>query len=73
MGYALVPELSVDSITDKNYVRHFADPQPVREISIVVNNNFPKEALIECLRDSVQNIIPEHLKKGEKYTRVKWR
>ncbi len=73
MGYALVPELSVDSITDKNYVKHFADPQPVREISIVVNNNFPKEALIECLRDSVQNIIPEHLKKGEKYTRVKWR
>ena len=73
MGYTLIPELSVNSKIDKPYIRNFAEPKPVREISIVVRKSFTKEKLITILRKEIINIVPEHFKKNERFFTVKWR
>lgn len=71
-GYTLVPELSITK-ADEPFLRPFADPKPVREISIVVHRNYPREALIEGIRNAVMNAIPESFRKNEQHFRVRWR
>ncbi|MCG8577190.1 MAG: LysR substrate-binding domain-containing protein [Flavobacteriales bacterium] len=73
MGYTLIPELSVNAEVDNDYTLRFSAPEPVREVSIVVHNSFPKEALIEHLRNEVQDALPEYLEKARRAMRVKWR
>ena len=70
-GYTLVPSLSVD--LDDKHVIPFSDPQPIREVSIVVHKSFSKEVLIERLRDEILASIPEDFKKHNHYFRVRWR
>ena len=71
-GYTLVPDLSIVDM-DKAFLRPFTEPKPVREISIVVHRNYPREALIEGIRNAVLAVIPESLRKNEQHFRVKWR
>jgi LysR family hydrogen peroxide-inducible transcriptional activator len=73
VGYTLVPELSVVSELDLKNIKRFVQPEPVREVSIVVHNSFTKEALIERLHDSILQNIPNRFRKFERFTRVKWR
>ncbi len=72
MGYTLVPELSVLNSSSKN-IRRFAVPEPSREVSIVVRKSFAREKLIEILRLTILNKIPENLVKAKTFVRVKWR
>lgn len=71
-GYTLVPDLSITD-ADKAFLRPFADPKPVREISIVVHRNYPREALIEGIRSAILSVIPESFRKNEQHFRVRWR
>lgn len=71
-GYTLIPELSI-SENDAEYIKPFSDPQPTREISLVVHNSFSKEALISKLHNSIIQSVPDHFTKNENYIRVKWR
>ncbi|MDX2247911.1 MAG: LysR substrate-binding domain-containing protein [Bacteroidia bacterium] len=61
VGFTLVPELSVMDEPVSTHVRRFAEPEPVREVSIVVHNNFIKEAVINRLRDTIRAVIPARL------------
>jgi len=70
-GYTLVPELSLDAELDN--VRPFAEPQPVREVSLVVHNSFVKERLIEELRREILEAIPDKIRKNRRYIKVRWR
>ena len=72
IGYTLVPELSVINDLGSSQIRRFFE-EPVREVSIVVHNSFTKEALLERLRDKIQDAVPEDFTKKKKYVRVKWR
>lgn len=73
MGYTLVPELSVmDDLSDQR-VKRFKDPQPVREVSLVVHNSFNKEAILEKLSESIKKDLPKHFEKAKKFNRIKWR
>lgn len=72
-GYTLIPELAVNMKMDKNYIRHFNDPQPAREISIVVHKSFTKELLLTRLRKSVIETVPKHFRKNSRFFTVKWR
>jgi len=73
IGYTLVPELAVQDVADELYTTRFADPQPVREMSIVVHTSFAREALIEGIRKTILGIIPKHLQKDTTYRRIKWK
>lgn len=69
-GYTLIPELAVDP--RRKQVKHFASPEPVREVSLVVHIGFVKEMLLVKLREAIVGSVPAHFKKSEKYIRVRW-
>jgi LysR family transcriptional regulator, hydrogen peroxide-inducible genes activator len=70
-GYTLIPELAVN--VKNKHVKHFVSPEPVREVSLAVQNGFVKEMLLIKLRDAILKAIPAHFKKNEKYIRVRWK
>lgn len=73
MGYTLVPELSVIDELKNPKVKRFEQPEPSREISIVVHKSFTKETLIEKLRESILATTPKNFQKGKHFVKVKWR
>ena len=62
-GYTIIPELHVALLSElqKERVRNFRQPEPVREISLVVRNDYIRERMINLLSDSIRTIIPERL------------
>lgn len=72
-GYTLIPELSYDKTKDMANVVRFKNPQPVREISIVVHKNFTKELILSELRKSIIKFSPDSFKKNTRFVTVKWR
>ncbi len=73
IGYTLVPELSVEEATDLPFVRHFAEPEPVREVSLVVHQNFYRHLLIERLKSAILNNLPDHFSKTQNTVKINWR
>jgi LysR family hydrogen peroxide-inducible transcriptional activator len=69
-GYTLIPELAVNA--KSKHVKHFTSPEPVREVSLAVHNNFIREKLLEKLREAILKSIPSHFKKNEKVVRIRW-
>jgi len=72
-GYTLIPALSYHQATEKENVIRFSEPQPVREISLVVHKSFTKENLLIELRKSILKNIPDSFSKNKKFMRVEWR
>lgn len=72
-GYTLIPELAFDENLDKTNVRRFENPEPVREVSIVVHKTFTKELLLTKLRKAILEHTPEKFKKNSRFMTVKWR
>lgn len=73
MGYTLVPELSVLEETDNPMVKPFADPKPVREVSLVVHRSYAREMLIEKLREYILASLPKQFKTYDDYIKVRWK
>jgi LysR family hydrogen peroxide-inducible transcriptional activator len=72
-GYTLVPELSVIDELESGGVIRFSQPEPIREVSIVVHHSFTKEGLIEKLRASILKSIPERFNQIRHFQKVRWR
>jgi LysR family hydrogen peroxide-inducible transcriptional activator len=72
-GYTIIPELSVQSAADQDLIKRFGEPQPAREVSMVVNRHFSRERLLEELRQTILTVIPDRFKKNERYLSVGWR
>ncbi|UII25045.1 LysR substrate-binding domain-containing protein [Fulvivirga maritima] len=72
-GYTLIPELAVHSTHDADFVKRFKEPQPAREVSLVVHNSFTKELLLSKLRKYILKGVPDSFKKNERFITVKWR
>jgi len=73
IGYTLVPELSIEKMIDKPFVRRFKEPEPVREVSIVVHQNFSRQLLIDKLKDAVLDNIPDNMNKTKRVKKIRWR
>jgi LysR family transcriptional regulator, hydrogen peroxide-inducible genes activator len=60
-GYSIIPELHIPFLTERQQknIQEISSPPAIREISIVIKNNFIKEKLINTVSDTVKNIIPE--------------
>lgn len=74
LGYTLIPELSIlpEGQNNKN-IKRFNKPEPVREVSLLVHSGFTKELLLENIRKSITENLPENFSKNERFVRVKWR
>lgn len=60
-GITILPELATLELTpkQKNLVRRFKKPVPMREISIVIHRDYLKKRMIEALKREIINALPE--------------
>jgi len=67
-GITILPFLAISGMTtkQKKNIRHFKNPAPVREISIVTYHHFSKERLITALKNEILLSIPQELKHQKK-------
>ncbi|MDE1191616.1 MAG: LysR substrate-binding domain-containing protein [Arachidicoccus sp.] len=65
-GITILPELATMEMTgkEKERLRHFKDPVPVREIGIVTHRDFVKRKLVNAVRHVITDQIPDKLKKN---------
>lgn len=72
LGFAIIPELSILHELPNPLFKRFIDPQPVREISLVVNDSFSRKLLVEKMSQVIWNNLPENLKIAFPYKKIKW-
>ncbi|MBC7418622.1 MAG: hydrogen peroxide-inducible genes activator, partial [Pedobacter sp.] len=67
-GATLLPELGAAELTgkQKNRLRSFNTPEPVREISLVTHKNFIKHRMLELFKIEILETIPKHMKNKKK-------
>lgn len=63
-GMTILPSLALTYMTkaQQRNIRHFKRPAPVRQIGLVTYRYYIKEKLIEALRDSILEAIPEAMR-----------
>ncbi len=66
-GITILPELATLDLTSKQMqlIRHFKQPAPVREVSMVIHRDFVKKRLVELLKQSILDSLPEKIKKNK--------
>ena len=59
LGITLLPYLHTLNFADekKHRLRHFADPKPAREVSLIFPNTELKKHIVEALRNSISGVI----------------
>jgi len=62
-GYTVIPELHISLLCEHQRVnvRPLVDPEPVREISLVIRNDYVREKMLNEIVSAVKKIIPEHM------------
>ena len=62
-GYTIIPELHLDFLSEKQKanVRPIVNPEPNREISLVVRNDYVKERLLNIMAKNISDVIPENM------------
>lgn len=73
-GFAIIPWLAQygqDSSSQVSF-KHFEDPQPVREISLVTSDTFSRKLLLEKLSKAIWESLPADLKATKDYRKIRW-
>jgi LysR family hydrogen peroxide-inducible transcriptional activator len=67
-GVTILPYLATLSLTKKQKakIRSFVQPRPVREISLVVNQNFPRKKIIEAIKKEIEDNLPDSAEVAKK-------
>lgn len=62
-GYTIIPELHINLLSEqqKLNVRPIVNPEPNREISLVVRNDYVKERLLNVIAKNISDVIPENM------------
>ncbi len=62
-GYTIIPELHIPflSTQQKKNLRIIDNPPPIREISMVIPQDFVREKLLNAISDTIKSVIPEHM------------
>ena len=60
-GITIVPELAITDLPEdrKKHIRHFKNPEPAREVCLVVNREQVKSRLIEALKTGIMEYVPQ--------------
>ncbi|MCU0352759.1 MAG: hydrogen peroxide-inducible genes activator [Cytophagales bacterium] len=63
-GITILPELSLHDLPEDkmSLVRYFAEPAPVREVSLVTHRNYVKRRLVETMKDEILSAIPPKMR-----------
>lgn len=71
-GITVLPELAVADFTEEQQdrIRYFEDPEPVREISMVTNEQFVKLTLLQSLMDEILQLVPEKMRAQKKNRKI---
>lgn len=73
-GLTIIPALAIDDLEDKHKknLRYFKDPEPVREMSLVTYKHFAKKAVLQALKQEIENVLPEAMqdKKGKQVNKA---
>ena len=66
-GVTVLPELALSGLSprQKDQVKKFRQPTPVREVSMIVRRAYLKRKLLEALKAEILQGIPEKLKKNK--------
>lgn len=73
-GYTLLPELAINNCNpDNTVIRHFDSETPVREVGIVYSRNHAKKRMLEALKTTIEQSIPEELLNANRGQIVEWR
>lgn len=72
LGFAIIPELSILNEKNDTLFKPFANPKPVREISLVVADTFSKKLLLEKMSQIIWSCLPENLRQDFQYQKIKW-
>jgi LysR family hydrogen peroxide-inducible transcriptional activator len=67
-GITILPELATldMSTAQRELIRNFKSPAPVREVSIVTHRDFVKKRLIDILKKSILSSLPGKIKGNKK-------
>ena len=67
-GVTVLPELAIAEMTpkQKEQIRNFKQPVPVREVSLVVRRAFLKRRLLDALKKEILSTIPVKIRKNKK-------
>lgn len=67
-GITILPHLATLDLSkkQKEKIREFAHPKPVREISLVINRNFHRASLLEALKAEIERQLPPMIGKAQK-------
>jgi len=67
-GITILPQLATLDLSKKqrDKIREFAHPKPVREISLVVNKNFHRISILNALRKEIENQLPSSINKMQR-------
>ncbi|CAN5203823.1 hydrogen peroxide-inducible genes activator [soil metagenome] len=67
-GITILPHLATLDLSkrQKEKIREFAHPKPVREISLVVNKNFHRTTLLDALKNEIERQLPDGIGKADK-------
>ncbi len=73
-GYTLLPELATLGFTEEQakMVKEFKDPKPTREVSLIMPRRFMKRKLIEALKLTIIENIPEQFSAIKSKNIVPW-
>jgi LysR family hydrogen peroxide-inducible transcriptional activator len=66
-GITILPELATTHLTksQKQLIRQFKSPPPMREVSLVVHRDFVKQRLMQVLMQEIIHTIPEKIRKNK--------
>lgn len=66
-GLTVIPELLVLQLSEnkRQRVREFADPAPVREVSLVALEHFPRRRVVDALRSVIIDAIPASIRERQ--------
>ena len=71
-GCTLIPGLEAVEHPTDSLIRQFAEPQPAREVSLVVRPNYHREALLHGITTTIQGIVPQSYRAFPSYRRLPW-
>ncbi|MBP1630982.1 MAG: transcriptional regulator, LysR family [Bacteroidetes bacterium] len=62
-GYTVIPELHLQFLNPEQIknTRPIENPQGVREVSVIIRNDYIRERLLNAVVDTVKSIIPEEM------------
>jgi LysR family hydrogen peroxide-inducible transcriptional activator len=66
-GITILPELATADFANRQLrlIRHFRQPAPMREVSLVVHRDFIKQRLLLVLKQEIVLALPEKIKKNK--------